>query len=112
MVRQSNRLVWTLCGLLLGTALMGSASRVRKLYPVDEGPNDRSFLVFRSRLIDAARKRDQGFLLDHLDPHILVSPFAALMPRSRTGGRGIDLFKREWHPEDPKSELWPVLIRI
>jgi len=112
MMKRTNQLVWSLCGLLFGTALIGSASRARKLYPVDEGPKDQSFLAFRSRLIVAAKKRDQRFLLNHLDSHILTSPFSALMPRSRNGGRGVDLFKREWHPEDPKSELWPKLIKI
>src|SRR5437764_359055 len=69
-------------------------------------------MAFPNNIIDAAKKRDRRFLLSHLDSHILVSPFGALMPRSRTGGRGIDLFKRTWHPEDPESELWPELIKI
>jgi len=112
MARRTNRAAWTLCGLLLGTALMGGASRASKLYPVDEGPKDRSFVAFRSKLIDAAKKRDQRFLLNHLDSHVLTSPFSALMPRSRDGGRGIDLFKRTWHPENSKSDLWPELIRV
>jgi hypothetical protein len=53
--------------------------------------------------------RDYRFLLSHLGPHILTSPFAVL---AGTGGRGIIRFKKEWHPENPESELWPQLLKI
>src|SRR4051794_4851034 len=109
MAKRTNRVAWALCGLLFGTALVGNASQARKLYPVDEGPKDPSFLAFRNQLIDAVKRRDHRFLLSHLDPHILTSPLAVL---SGTGGRGIIRFKKQWHPDDSESELWPQLIKI
>jgi hypothetical protein len=108
--RHANRRAWALCGLLFGTALIGSATQAEKLYPVDEGPRDPSFLAFRNQLIAAAKRRDQRFLLSHLDPQVLVSPLAVL---SKNGyGRGIKDFKREYQLEDPKSRFWEDLISI
>jgi hypothetical protein len=77
----------------------------QRLYPVDEGVKDSSFRAFRRELLRAARRRDYRFLLGHLDPHIVVNPFGEPIT-------GIKAFKEEWHPEDPKSDLWPELIRI
>jgi len=97
------------CVTLAATVLVGSSAQARKLYPLDDGPRDPSFLAFRNRLTAAAKKRDYRFLLSHLDPDILTSPLAVL---AGTGGRGIDRFMKDWHPENPESELWPELIKI
>jgi hypothetical protein len=104
-MKRANRLAWAVGSLLLAAALAASGSQSRKLYPVDEAPKDPSFLAFRQQLIGAAKRRDQRFLLSHLDPHIVVNPFTDPLI-------GVKWFKEEWHPEDPKSELWVELLDV
>jgi hypothetical protein len=81
----------------------------QRLYPVDEGVKDPSFRAFRRELLRAAQRRDYRFVWSHLDPHIVTNPFGE---QPMTGIQGIKEFKTEWHPEDPKSQLWPELIKI
>jgi hypothetical protein len=83
--------------------LAESAAEAVKLYPVDEGPKDRSFVVFRSKLKKAARKRDRLFLISILDPAIL----------SGYGERkGIREFKLDWELDQPDSPLWGILLQV
>lgn len=74
-----------------------------KLYPVDEGSQDRSFEVFRQRLLEATRKRDSNFILSILDLHI---------KNSFGGDGGVDEFKEQWKLDQTDSELWEELIAI
>jgi hypothetical protein len=100
-----SRLTRVACVFLVGIALAGSSAQARKLYPVDEGPKDRSFSVFRRELLRAAHRRDYHFLRRHLDPQIVLNPFGEPIT-------GVPQFEKEWRPKDPKSGLWRELIRI
>jgi hypothetical protein len=48
-------------------------SQSGKLYPVDEGPRDRSFTRFRQRLLQAARLRNRRYIWSIVDPRIECS---------------------------------------
>jgi hypothetical protein len=93
-----------LATMLALCCLHAVAAEARKLYPVDEGPKDRSFLVFRRKLMEAVRKRDRQFLYSILDPQV------------RTGNwgewQGIKAFKEHWELDKPDSVVWEVLEEI
>lgn len=74
-----------------------------KLYPVDQASQDRSFKVFRDRLLTAARKKDKEFILSILDPNIELS-FG--------GHKGVKDFKEMWKIDEPKSQFWDELTTI
>jgi hypothetical protein len=80
-----------------------AVAQVGKLYPVDEGPRDPSFLAFRARLIEAARNRDAKFILSVLDPKI---------QNSFGGSGGVEEFKETWKPDDRESKLWGILAEV
>lgn len=85
--------------LALAFPLPGTAI-ARKLYPVDEAGTRLDFLAFRTRLIEAVRRRDSAFLLKVVDPRIRVS-FG--------DENGIEAFKKQWKPEETSSPLWQDL---
>jgi hypothetical protein len=71
-----------------------------KLLPVDEAPNDPSFLVFRKELITAIERKDLQFVQSILDPGI----------RNTFGDDGgVKEFFEIWKPEQPDSPLWTGL---
>jgi Bacterial SH3 domain len=74
-----------------------------KLYPVDEGFQDRSFEIFREQLLEASRKHDSKFILSILDPDIL---------NSYGGDGGVEEFKVLWKIDQSDSKLWSVLSNI
>lgn len=89
---------------LLSTALCaGSLAQEVKLYPVDEAHKDRSFKLFRQRLIAALKRRDRKFLLSILDKRI----------RNSWGGDGgVKEFVEHWKLNAPDSKVWAELLTI
>ena len=71
-----------------------------KLYPADEASKDLSFVDFKWRLRRAVRKRDSRFILTTIDPEIRLG---------LGGERGLEAFKKEWHPEKRSSGFWRQL---
>jgi hypothetical protein len=92
-----------LTAILVLCCLVADAAPSRKLYPVDEGPRDPSFVAFRQKLIKACKRRDWRFLNTTLDPRV-VSGFGA--------SEGLQEFKDEWEPEDPDTDLWETLLEV
>ena len=74
-----------------------------KLYPVDEGQQDGSFVEFRSKLLSSAREHDTTSILSILDPGII---------NSSDGERGVKAFKDQWRIDQPESKLWETLTTI
>jgi hypothetical protein len=73
------------------------AQNERYLKPIDEARQDASFFAFRTKLIEAVKKRDTKYLLGVVDPRI----------RNTFGeDDGIRYFKKTWKIESPKSEFW------
>lgn len=78
-----------------------------KLYPVDEGPRDTGFFVFREWLLDAVRGKDVLYLMSVVDPQIKCS-FGE--------DNGTAAFVKQWGLDVPaksgNSEIWAVLEQI
>ncbi|MBI3912114.1 MAG: SH3 domain-containing protein [Armatimonadetes bacterium] len=70
---------------------------------MDEGPQDRSFNLFRARLRRAAKRHDTRFVLRSLHPRV-VSSFG--------GDVGVKDFQRFWNIDRPDSRLWRTLATI
>src|SRR6266851_1474556 len=103
MAKRTNRVAWRLVVVLAGMTLVAGTAEARKLYPVDEGPRDPSFLAFRNRLIAAAKKHDLRFIHSHLDPHV-ISSFGA--------GETIAAFKQTYEGKDADDDLWQALLSV
>ena len=74
-----------------------------KLLPVDEARQDPSFLLFRTRLLQALQDRDQQFLLSILSPDV----------KSSFGGDdGISDFRSYWELDRPDSAVWITLQAV
>lgn len=80
-----------------------SIKRGLKLYPVDEGYKDSSFLSFREELLHAIRQRDSKFILSIVAPNIL---------NSFGGEGGVDEFKEQWKLDQPDSKFWDELLSV
>jgi hypothetical protein len=81
----------------------GGAIEGPKLMPVDEAAKDPNFVEFRERLLEAARRRDDEFLSEVIDPNI------------RTGfgpAGGAVAFRRQWKLDTHESPLWDELETI
>lgn len=80
-----------------------ASAQGRKLMPVDEASEDKTFLAFRDRLLEAAKRRDTKFVMSAVHPRI----------RNSFGDNGgAREFRRKWKPENPDSELWETLVEI
>ncbi|MEO8649287.1 MAG: SH3 domain-containing protein, partial [Acidobacteriota bacterium] len=79
----------------------GTFGQERFVRPVDQAPNDASFLAFRTKLIAAAESRDAKFILSIIDPKIELS-FG--------GDAGLADFKRIWKLNAAKSPFWEVFL--
>src|SRR3989442_1750393 len=99
----TNSIVWQLCAILAGMTLFASGAQARKLYPVDEGPRDPSFLAFRNRLIAAVRRHDLRFIHSILDPHV-ISSFG--------DEETIVAFKRTFEGKHSEANLWKELLTV
>ena len=75
----------------------------RYVKPVDEAKKDASFLAFRTKLIEAAKKRDAKYILSIVDRKIELS-FGGLS--------GIEDFKKTWKINNPKSEFWKEFLTV
>jgi hypothetical protein len=75
----------------------------RYVLPVDEAKKDASFFAFRSKLIEAAKKRDSRFVLSIVDRNI---------KNSFGGNNGIAEFKKAWKIDSPTSEFWNEFIPV
>ena len=79
------------------------AAQERFVAPVDEAKKDASFLAFRTKLIEAAKKRDAKYVLSVVDPNI---------KNSFGGNDGIAEFKKFWKLESPTSSFWSEFIPV
>lgn len=71
-----------------------------RVVPVDEAPQDPSFVQFRDELRAAIAKHDTNAVIATFDPS---------MNFSFGGERGIDAFRAMWKPDAPDSKLWREL---
>ncbi|HBR55966.1 MAG TPA: hypothetical protein DEA22_00595 [Blastocatellia bacterium] len=75
----------------------------RYLMPKDEAARDKSFAPFRSKLIDAVKRRDAKFILSILDADI---------KNSFGGNDGIEEFKEYWQIESANSKFWGEFLPV
>jgi hypothetical protein len=73
------------------------AQEEQYVLPVDEAKSNPSFLAFRTRLVDAVKRRDAAYVLSIVDPQIRIN-FG--------DGGGIAAFKKEWKNLGPSSKFW------
>lgn len=89
--------------ILVVVSALAAAAQERFVKPVDTAKQDASFVVFREQLIKAAESRDGAFVLNILDPKIMLS---------YGGDAGTRDFRRMWKPESRDSPLWDELLAI
>lgn len=95
-----NRLVRTLLLATLTALCLTAYAQEQKILPLDEAANDRSWVSFRNRLLDALQKHDRKFLVSVLDRNV----------RNGTEGeRGIAAFRQQWDLASDASPLWREL---
>ncbi|MBX7055212.1 MAG: SH3 domain-containing protein [Pyrinomonadaceae bacterium] len=83
---------------LFAAGVISASAQERYLKPVDEGPDDASFVAFRARALRAVEQKDAAFIKSIVDKDIRVD-FG--------GGFGIKDFLKHWSGLSPKSEFWP-----
>jgi hypothetical protein len=73
----------------------------RRLEPIDEAPQDQSFLMFRNEMLDAIKEKDSALLLSLISPTVEVG----------FGGdpNTVEEFAKVWHIDSPDSPLWDEL---
>lgn len=79
------------------------AQQERKVLPVDEGKQDASFSAFREKTLQAAKRRDAGYILSIVDANI---------KNTFGDSNGIAEFKKMWKINSPKSEFWDEFITV
>jgi hypothetical protein len=89
--------------VLFVASMCTAAAQERFVRPVDTASQDPSFVAFRKELIKAAEARDGAFIVNIVDPKILLG---------YGGEDGIRNFKRIWKPESRDSPLWTELLTI
>lgn len=82
------------------TTVIGQEKYVRF---VDEAGKDKSFSIFRQKLLDAVKKRDAKFVLSILDPEI---------KNSFGGSNGIAEFKETWKINNRNSPFWEEMNAV
>lgn len=114
-MRKSNQSGWTLphlvytasrakgrlrslCAAFCFVACAFTPASARPVYPKDEAKEDRSFLEFRSQLLNAVDKRDGRFILSVLSPRVLTA---------LGGGVGKANFEHDWDLKSKQSPFWP-----
>src|SRR5947208_690365 len=88
-----------LCAIVGAMVFSGRCAEASKLYPVDEGPRDPSFLAFRNQLIAAVQRHDLRFIHRILDPHV-------------TASFGDMTFEQVYEGKHPQADLWKELSAI
>ena len=79
------------------------SAQERFVMPVDEAKSDASFFAFRTKLIEAAGKRDAKYVLSILDRKI-TNDFS--------GDDGIEEFRDVWKISSSDSEFWRELLPV
>jgi hypothetical protein len=69
-----------------------------RLQPIDEAPQDQSFLQFRNELISAISEKNSAFLLSVTSPTIKIG--------FGDNPNTVEEFARVWHLDSPDSPLW------
>lgn len=89
--------------ILIIFGFLGVSAQERYVKPFDEAKKDASFLAFRSKLVEAAKKRNVKYVLSIVDPNI----------KNGFGGEdGIANFKKLWKINSPKSEFWNEFLTV
>lgn len=96
------KLLFVLCLAVFGF-FTASAQEERYVKPVDEARKDASFHAFRTKLVEATRKRDAKYILSIVDRDIKLS-FGDL--------RGVEDFKKTWKIDSPQSEFWQEFLPV
>lgn len=79
------------------------SAQERFVKPIDEASQDSSFLAFRTKLIEATKKRDAKYILSIVDVNI----------KNGFGGEdGIANFKKNWKIESRNSEFWNEFLAV
>jgi hypothetical protein len=79
------------------------SAQERYVMPADEANKDQSFFAFRTKLVEAAKKRDAKFVLSVVDRNI---------KNSFGGNDGINEFKKAWKIDSPNSEFWNEFLPV
>lgn len=79
------------------------SAQERYVKPVDEAKKDASFFAFRTKLVEATKKRDVKFVLSIVDPNI---------KNSFGGDDGIANFKKNWKIERADSLFWNEFLLV
>ncbi|MBX7169749.1 MAG: SH3 domain-containing protein [Pyrinomonadaceae bacterium] len=89
--------------LVLLLFIIPIAAQEKFVTPVDEADKDKTFLEFRTKLIEAVQKHDVKYLLSVVDKSI----------KNGFGGNdGINEFKKQWKIYNRNSELWKELLIV
>ena len=95
------KFLFILCLIVL--SFSNTMAQERFVMPVDEAEKDTSFLAFRTKLIEAVKKRDAKYILSIVDQNI---------KNSFGGNNGIKEFKEMWKINDSKSEFWNEFLPV
>ena len=90
-----------LCFVVFG--FFNAFGQERYVRPIDEAAKDASFLAFRTKLIEAAKRRDTKYILSIVDRKIEIS-FGGLV--------GIEDFKKTWKLSNSNSEFWKEFLAV
>ena len=80
-----------------------AAQAERYVKPVDEAGKDASFLAFRTRLIEAVKRRDARYVLSVLDRKIA---------NSFDDDSGIEEFREQWKIDRSDSQFWDAFVPV
>lgn len=84
-------------------ALGADGPPARKMEPKDEAHRDPSLVAFIANMNTIVKERNATKLMALMGPVFKVEFHV---------GKGPVAFKAYWHPENPKSEIWPLLERL
>lgn len=82
----------------LAAGVISVSAQERFLKPLDEGPDDASFVAFRAHALRAVAQKDAAFIKSIVDKDIRVD-FG--------GGFGMKDFLKHWNGLSAKSDFWP-----
>lgn len=89
--------------LLVVFGFSGLSAQERYVKPIDEAKTDASFFAFRTKLIEAAKKRDAKYVSSVLDRDV---------KNSFGGNDGIEEFKKHWKINDSTSKFWVEFLSV
>ena len=99
---RNSKLPRALTSAILLVAALSTSAQGIKLFPVDEGAGDPSWMRFKARLLEALERRDQNFIFSIVDAKI----------RNISEKDGIAEFKKLWEPHSAASPLWMELSKV